>query len=633
MSEGPVSGGRAPLASELDLLVGDIEQEGTQATAFLVGLSGKHAGKLFKVRPGESGIGRSSSSLVRLDERAASHQHAKLMLSSRGCFIADLESTNGTFVNGQRIQQAVELHAGDVIRCGTTNLGFLTDAEDDEQHTRAMARLTGSPLALTAPPPGALLVPGNSTPAGLTRSPTGGTGSGAPIVVAEANAGSLQTLDNLLDKADLLGALLRRYWLVLALCGIVGAALGALSIYVRVPQSIASCEIVLRGVQPNRRQTVDRLVDYFELAERNFVAPDLVRESVEEAHLPAAAAAEAAVSLALSTAGPDVFVASYSNVDPRFAEEFLALHVRNFLERQIGRAISVVKSEADLLRGQYQENEDQLRALEGRLREFKQKHLDALPENAQGQLGSRGALQSQRDLLAAQLDRANQELALARKQLHSGDAQVTRSVVKAQPYESALVGVRQQLAAARAQGFADSHPDIVRLRAQEAELVGLQQQALRDAVSESEMRADATVQQLNSRIGQLEVMVNTTAKELATVEGRLGNLSKIMGAMPEVEAGYSELQRKLTAAQALHAKLHDQLKAKELQLEFERTSVAARYEVMRQPRAIPVNRVMTSVKRGAVGLGAGLALGIALAALNWLRHYAAQRGQPRRIGA
>ncbi len=76
------------------------------------------------------------------------------MLSSRGCFVADMESTNGTFVNGQRIQQTVELHAGDVIRCGTTNLGFLTDAEDDEQHTRAMARLTGSPLALAAPPLG-----------------------------------------------------------------------------------------------------------------------------------------------------------------------------------------------------------------------------------------------------------------------------------------------------------------------------------------------------------------------------------------------------------------------------------------------------------------------------------------------
>lgn len=632
MSDGPASGGRAPLASELDLLVGDVEQEGTQATAFLVGLSGKHAGKLFKVRPGESSIGRSSASLVRLEERAASHVHAKLMLSSRGCFVADMESTNGTFVNGQRIQQTVELHAGDVIRCGTTNLGFLTDAEDDEQHTRAMARLTGSPLALTAPPPGALAVRGTSTPAGLTRAPTGQTPLGGPIVVADQSGGPLQTLDNLLDKAALTGEFLRRYWMLLVLCGGLGGALGALSIFVRVPQSVASCEIVLRGVQPNRRQQVERLVDYFELAERNFVAPDLVRESVEEARLSPAAAGEAAVSLDLATAGPDVFVASYSNVDPRFAEEFLALHVKNFLERQIGRAISVVKSEADLLRGQYQENEDQLRALEGKLREFKQKHLDALPENAQGQLGSRGALQSQRDMLAAQLDRANQELILARKQLNSGDAQITRSVVKAQPYESALVAVRQQLAAARAQGFADSHPDIVRLKAQEAELVSLQKQALRDAVSDSEMRADSSVQLLNTRIGQLEVMVNTTAKELSTVEGRLGNLSKIMGAMPEVEAGYSELQRKLTSAQALHAKLHDQLKAKELQLEFERTSVAARYEVMRQPRAIPVNRMLTAGKRGGLGLAVGLALGITLAALNWLRVYAARRGQQRQVG-
>lgn len=637
MTEGPVSGGRAPLASELDLLVSDVEQEGALATAFLVGLSGKHAGKLFKVRLGESTIGRSSSALVRLEERAASHVHAKLMLSSRGCFIADLGSTNGTFVNGERITQPTPLHAGDVVRCGTTNLGFLTDAEDDEQHTRAMARLTGAPLGATGRA-GALALRGSATPSGaLAHVPTGsqtyGDNRGA-IVVAEGSGGPLQTLDTVLDKVALLSQFLGRYWVLLLAAALLGGILGALSIYVKVPRAVASCEIVLRGIQnPNRRQTSDRLVDYFELADRNFIAPELVRESIEEAHLPPGAFNNTLFSLQFAPAGLNVFVASYSHVDARFAEEFLALHVKNFLERQIGRAISVVKSEADLLRGQYRENEDQLRAIEAKLREFKTKHLDSLPENAQGQLGARGSLQSQRDMLAAQLDRASQELALARKQRDSGDAQVTRSVIKSQPYESALVGVRQQLAAARAQGFAETHPEIVRLKSQEAELMALSEQALMDSVSESEMRADTTMQALGQRIGQLEVQVNTTAKELATVEGRLGSLSKIMGSMPEVEAGYADLQRKLDASQKLHQRLHEQLKAKELQLEFERASVAARYEVMKQPRAGSVDRVATATKRGAVGVVAGVLLGAVLAALHWLWTYAKARGDERRATA
>jgi hypothetical protein len=249
-----------------------------------------------------------------------------------------------------------------------------------------------------------------------------------------------------------------------------------------------------------------------------------------------------------------------------------------------------------------------------------------LPENAEGQLGARGSLIAQRDLLAAQLDRATQELALVRKQRDSGDAAATRSVVKAQPYASTLVTVRQDLAAARAQGFAETHPEIVRLKGLEARLVSLQEQAMQESVSASEMRADATMQGLGVRIGQLEVLVSTTGRELATVEGRLGSLSQIMGAMPEVEAGYAELTRKLTSSQALHKKLHDQLNAKELQLEFERASVAARYEVMKQPRAYAVSRVSTALKRAGIGLPIGLVLGVVFAVLHWLRVYAVTRG-------
>jgi hypothetical protein len=631
----PVSGGRAPLASELDVLVGDVEQEGALSTAFLVGLSGKHAGKLFKVRVGESTIGRSSSSLVRLEERAASHIHAKLMLSSRGCFISDLESTNGTFVNGQRIGQPVELHAGDVVRCGTTNLGFLTDAEDDEQHTRAMARLTGSALGMTGPQGQNLALRGNSTPSvGLARAPTGlatyQDARGAPIVVAETQPNPLQTLDTLLDKVALITRFLGRYWILLVGSAVLGGVAGASTILFNVPPAVATCEIVLRGVANRRPGTSDRLVDYFELADRNFVAPDLVRETVEEAHLSPSAVGGTIESLALKSSGISVFSATFSHADPRFAEEFLALHVKNFLEREIGKAISVLKSEVDLLRGQYQENEDQLRAIESKQREFKQKHLDTLPENAQSQLDARGSLQVQRDMLSAQLDRATQELALARAQRASGDVQVTRSVAKATPHESGLVTVRQQLAAARAQGFAETHPEVVRLHSQEVELLALQKQALADSLSETEMRADPAMQALASRIGQLEVVVKTTAKELSTVEGRLGNVSKIMGAMPEVEAGYAELQRKLAASQALHQRLHEQLKAKELQLEFERASVAARYEVMRQPHASPVDRGQVATKRTIIGLAGGVALGVALALAHWLKVYATARGAKQR---
>ncbi len=611
---------RGALASELDLVVADVEAEGAAPTAFLVGLSGRYAGKLFRLRPGENVIGRTSIALVRLDEKAVSHQHAKLLLNSRGCFVVDLESTNGTFVNDARVAEAVELHAGDVLRCGTSNFGFLTDAEDDEQHTRAMARLapnTGKTTgrssllvqrATTHHPPA--VVHASMEPAGEAPGPT-----------------MLETLDGLLDKIGLAWRfVVDNKWIILGSV-VLMAGVGAASVEVKVPLATATCEILLRVEDPRRRKTSERLVDYFEVADKGFVNPELVRRTMREMGMGASPGAVRGTtySLEFKTLAIGNYLLSYHNKSADVAERFLAAHVKNFLEYEIGKAISVVKSEADLLRKQYEENEDQLRALEAKMRDFKERHLNSLPETAMGQIASRAALVTQRDLLAAQLDRARQELALARKQLGSGVATATVQQNRTLPYQQSLLQVRQDLVNARAQGFADSHPDVVKLKAKEAEAERLLAEAKAQEVTDRDRLVDATHQQMANRVAELEVVVNSTGNELGMVEGRLAETSKIAASMPKVEAEYADLLRRMDAAKALHGSLHERLKAKELQLDFERASVAARYEVMRQPHAFPVSKTGAALKRAGMGAGAGVALGIGASAAFWLFRYSRRR--------
>src|SRR5918997_1222109 len=57
-----------------------------------------------------------------IDDPEASRRHASLTPSGSGATVEDLGSTNGTFVNGQRISGAQEAGAGDEIRIGTTVL-------------------------------------------------------------------------------------------------------------------------------------------------------------------------------------------------------------------------------------------------------------------------------------------------------------------------------------------------------------------------------------------------------------------------------------------------------------------------------------------------------------------------------
>jgi pSer/pThr/pTyr-binding forkhead associated (FHA) protein len=58
-----------------------------------------------------------------LGEPTVSRLHAELREEGEGWVIADLGSTNGTWVNGWRVQRA-ELRAGDEVSLGAQRLVF-----------------------------------------------------------------------------------------------------------------------------------------------------------------------------------------------------------------------------------------------------------------------------------------------------------------------------------------------------------------------------------------------------------------------------------------------------------------------------------------------------------------------------
>ena len=89
-------------------------------------ISGKYQGGEYPLQDsGELVIGRSSDLDMVLIEDMVSRKHAKISLQPGQIYIADLGSTNGTFVNGEKIKRA-RLKEGDRILIGTSILKLVS---------------------------------------------------------------------------------------------------------------------------------------------------------------------------------------------------------------------------------------------------------------------------------------------------------------------------------------------------------------------------------------------------------------------------------------------------------------------------------------------------------------------------
>jgi uncharacterized protein YkwD len=69
-------------------------------------------------------IGSTSDNGVVLADKTVSRQHAILEITKDSCTVADAGSTNGTFVNAQRITAATPVHNGDELRFGALKFFF-----------------------------------------------------------------------------------------------------------------------------------------------------------------------------------------------------------------------------------------------------------------------------------------------------------------------------------------------------------------------------------------------------------------------------------------------------------------------------------------------------------------------------
>ena len=78
-------------------------------------LKGPCKGESFELKSDETYIGRSPDNDIQIRDKSVSRNHLKLIRKEDEYFIRDLKSTNGTFVDGEKISSGIEFEIGEGI--------------------------------------------------------------------------------------------------------------------------------------------------------------------------------------------------------------------------------------------------------------------------------------------------------------------------------------------------------------------------------------------------------------------------------------------------------------------------------------------------------------------------------------
>lgn len=121
----------------------------------LVVVSEQLKDKSFDLTGDRISVGRLPDNTVQLEDSAVSSHHAELIQKGEDYIIRDLNSTNGTRVNGQRILET-RLYHGDTVHFGQLEVQYLSSTKSAPQplpsSRKKIVDLTASQAKITRPP-------------------------------------------------------------------------------------------------------------------------------------------------------------------------------------------------------------------------------------------------------------------------------------------------------------------------------------------------------------------------------------------------------------------------------------------------------------------------------------------------
>jgi pSer/pThr/pTyr-binding forkhead associated (FHA) protein len=631
---------RSPLEKQLDLVV---TQAGPRkGRAFLMVSTGQAAGTVFPLTDASVLIGRSLDAQVSINEQAISNEHARLELNAGKFTLRDLGSTNGTYVNGQRILDAVGLVGGDSIRMGSTTFTFVTRE----------AGLPKGTVKLTDPNPDLPIEPHRSQ---ASEARVTGVSSVAVTPAPDGQHTDSVSLTDVVRTVRTYWVYARRYGWIIATCMCFGIAAGIVQTLIRPPPGSAWFEMTLT---PSERGEEQGGPQFFVGPESTFRSLPLIKKTLSDLGAPNvsdATASDIQSGLSFERVGFNnarVYRGDYEDATAELAVTFLKKHVAVYIDSELDKVLKVLRADSAFDREQEQRALARVATARNKLIEFSDEHPEAVPKDAK--LPDQPA--AARLAPGASPERIKQSIANTERALKA--AYVGIQSKKARPYLEQVATAETKIAEARARGLRDQHPEIRGLANLQATMRAKANSLLAAEPSPNEQSLDPRVQQLKEDLAALQARLAQTSSgaqvgatgatpgaiapagltsaepseiKVAPILTGAGAESASLDASPEESVAqlkiyYGELSREYERAKTEHEALIKKRETTDRLLERERTSAEARYSIITPPTPAKKSTFAAMIKRGGMGGMVGFGLAMIAAACLELRRILIARG-------
>lgn len=584
--------------------------------AFLMVSTGPAAGTVYPVAEPSLVVGRSLDAEVRINEQAISNEHACLEQTDAGFTLRDLASTNGTYVNGQRIVHAVVLASGDSIRMGSTTLTFVTRDSglpkgtvrlhnpNPEQPLEVPQRRSAERESMAVPPPP------NSQ-----------------------QTGSI-SLTDVVRRAKSYWRYAERYGGLVAIGTCFGVAAGLVQLWAAPPPGSAWFEMKLASAERADEQESMRA---FVGAESTFRSLPLIKKTLTQLGALSvtdvgASSIQSALTLEEVGFGSKVYRGDYQDSTAEQAVTFLNAHLHVYIDSELDKLLKVLHADADFDREQERQAGERVARARDKLIAFSDEHPEAVPKDAK--LPEQGRV---RLAPGASQERIQQGIATTQRALHLAYTQIQSR--KAQPYLEKAANIEHQLAEGRARGLRDQHPEMKGLLNLQAAMRARAGALLAAEPSPNEQALDPQIARLKEDLAELEGRLgpsrptSTVVLAASVAPGHPGASpapAPATGAptesLSQLKLQYGELAREYERAKTEDDALLKKRETTERQLERERTLAEARYDIITPPTPAKASVPKAMLKRGGMGGMVGLGLALLAAAVLEVRRMLIIRG-------